>query len=194
VNGDEDDPVVRSAAFDQDVAAQESHPDEPPRYVMLPANQYIRRNVIDFLLGTIIIFLLVSYVTGRIDQSNSAKRAEDQRQAIVATNDRLVDCTTPGPTHDCYNQAQAQTAAAIALIVDANHNGCPDVVEILNLIDPAHPQMCGPVAPPLTPPVAPPPPAPGGATTTTTKPANANGPGRHHHRPPFSRQQGRPRL
>lgn len=51
----------------------------------------------------------------------------------------LAECTTPGNrasqdpadrVHECYDEGQARTAAAVAAIVDADRNGRPDIQEL----------------------------------------------------------------
>lgn len=62
----------------------------------------------------------------------------------------IQQCTTAGhikPTpanhfttgHACFDASQAQTRDAVGNIVDTNHNGIPDNVEILNKLEGAKP-------------------------------------------------------
>lgn len=67
-----------------------------------------------------------------------------QRDEITSIATRLEECTTPGPRtptaddprtgNKCFDDGQKRTEEAILAIIDADHNGKIDSVEILNYL------------------------------------------------------------
>lgn len=71
------------------------------------------------------------------DLSQIAEANQDTLDSINKANTILVECTTPsveGDSHECFDDSQARTAEAVAIIVDAvifvaecEAEGAPDV-------------------------------------------------------------------
>lgn len=89
---------------------------------IITRNDTARRWIVGLLAANLVVLLVI---------------AAFGRSFIVSSNRSrtiLIECTTrsrPGDRHECFEDNQASQASAIAAIVDTNHNGIADTLELL---------------------------------------------------------------
>lgn len=64
-----------------------------------------------------------------ITTNDVVHKVRDSQVTGQNTQRQINDCVTPGGK--CYEDGQRRTATLVAQITDANHNGIPDVTEII---------------------------------------------------------------